>query len=68
MTTPNERTRAVLQTLDFLIDLSNPQRTPGVPRHIREEAHRLLRHYPAESDMDLAGHACPQWFGIPERR
>lgn len=66
MTTPDERTRAVLKTREFLSDLTSHTRTPDVPEEIREHAIALLRHYPYASDMYFAGHACPQWFGIPD--
>lgn len=51
MTLPDERTRAVLQVERFLMDLRNPKKYPRVPRAVREEAHRLLRHYPSQYDM-----------------
>lgn len=52
MTLPYERTRAVVNTHDFLLELLNPKLTPRVPREIREQAHHLLRHYPSEYDMN----------------
>jgi hypothetical protein len=51
MTLPIERTNAVLRTEKFLIDLRDPKKYPRVPRAVREEAHRLLRHYPSQYDM-----------------
>lgn len=66
MTTPAERTRAVVDTLEMLKDLACSTRTPGIPEAIRERARRLLRHYPYASDMELAAMALPQWFGVPE--
>lgn len=52
MTVPIERKNAVIQTEKFLMDLANPKVTPRVPKDIREEARRLLRHYPSKFDMD----------------
>ena len=46
MTTPDERTRALLFAGDLLADLSNPLKTFGVPESIRERARHVLRHYP----------------------
>jgi hypothetical protein len=46
MTTPDERTRALLFAGDLLADLSNPLKTPGVPEAIRKSARHVLRHYP----------------------
>lgn len=68
MTMPDERTRAVVQTAEFLRDLTMPSVTSGVPRAVREEARRLLRHYPGRGDMSLAHMAMPHWFGeLPDR-
>jgi len=53
MTIPSERTRAVTQTEEFLYSLLDPKKTPRVPKSIRQEAHRLLRHYPNKIEMDL---------------
>lgn len=52
MTMPHERTRAVVQTHDFLVDLS---RDTSLPERVRRDARFLLRHYPSRSDMLLAG-------------
>jgi hypothetical protein len=53
MTIPVERTNAVINTEQFLVDLLDPKKTPRVPRYVRDQAHRLLRHYPTKYDMDL---------------
>lgn len=52
MTLPFERTRAVLQARSFLTELS---RDAAMPEAVRAEARRLLRHYPSEMDVLLAG-------------
>lgn len=52
MTVPIERKNAVVHTEKFLLDLVNPKVTPRVPKAVREEARRLLRHYPSQFDMD----------------
>jgi hypothetical protein len=52
MTVPIERTNAVLNTQEFLHSLLDPKKTPRVPKEIRQQAHRLLRHYPTKFDMD----------------
>ena len=51
MTLPIERTNAVKRTEQFLLDLCNSKKTPRVPAGIREEARRLLRHYPTKYDL-----------------
>lgn len=62
MTMPDERYRAVFHTQMFLLELCNPEKTPRVPKHIRNTASRLLRHYPGKSDLDAAARACPDVF------
>lgn len=52
MTMPFERTQAVLRTERFLLDLRNPKKYPRVPKEVREEAGRLLKHYPTKFDME----------------
>jgi len=52
MTLPYERTRAVVQTEEFLLTLIDPKQTPRIPLAIRQEAHRLLRHYPRKFEME----------------
>ena len=51
MTLPIERTNAVLRTEKFLMELCDPKKYPRVPRAVREEAGRLLRHYPSQYNM-----------------
>ena len=51
MTLPIERTNAVLRTEKFLMDLRDPKKYPRVPKAVREEAQRLLRHYPSKYNM-----------------
>lgn len=51
MTLPDERYRAVVQTAKFLESLSYSSETKRVPLAVRQEARRLLRHYPSEYDM-----------------
>jgi hypothetical protein len=51
MTLPIERTNAVLNVERFLIDLRDPKKYPRVPKAVREEASRLLRHYPSQYHM-----------------
>lgn len=52
MTMPSERTRSIIQTREFLVDLS---RDKTLPEAVRIEAHRLLRHYPTAQEVLLAG-------------
>lgn len=48
MTTPDERTRNILQAGAFLKEL---QADASLPEPVRREATRLLRHYPTLSDV-----------------
>ena len=50
MTMPHERTRALMQTREFLQALLDSERT----------------HYPNALNLDLAHHALPDWFGPPD--
>ncbi|ASD11714.1 BPSL0761 family protein [Pseudomonas aeruginosa] len=61
MTLPYERTRSVVQTQEFLVELS---RDTTLPEPIRNEARRLLRHYPSKNDMLQAGRIEEQAAGL----
>jgi hypothetical protein len=63
MTMPCERTWAIRNTNQFLIDLLDPKKTPRVPSAIRKEAYRCLRHYPGQYHMEQAQQLAPQVFG-----
>ena len=62
MTLPDERYRAVLWAEEFLESLVDPKRTPRVPKEIREQARRILRHYPDEWHLAVAADRCPEVF------
>lgn len=72
MTMPSERTRAVNHTREFLYSLLDPKVTPRIPKYIRDEAYRLLRHFPTQLDMELVSeremgtHFVQRTFGQPE--
>lgn len=55
MTMPNERTRAVVWARDFLRRLSSPCEggIKGVPKAVREEARRVLRHFPHMHELGM---------------
>lgn len=62
MTTPCERTRAVIDTREFLQQLRD---TPEVRPEFREQARKLLRHYPIRSCIQLASLALPNtWASV----
>jgi hypothetical protein len=62
MTLPDERYRAVVQTAKFLESLSYSSETKRVPLAVRQEARRLLRHYPNDWDMKAASQLAPHVF------
>ena len=66
MTLPDERTRAVANTRDFLFNLLDPRMTPRVPREVREQASRCLRHYPGTYDLIQASNRAPEIWGKPD--
>jgi hypothetical protein len=53
MTIPFERARAIRQTEKFLKELMDSEKTPGVPKNIRDQAKHLLRHYPGLHDLKM---------------
>ena len=59
MTLPDERYRAVMQTIEFLTDICN---TPRIPKTIKQQARSLLRHYPSAWDMKAAAELAPHVF------
>lgn len=59
MTLPDERYRAVVQTMAFLLEICN---TPRVPKEIKQRARGLLRHYPSTYHMQRAAENSPEVF------
>lgn len=62
MTLPDERYRAVRWAREFMYELMDPKKTPGIPKHIREQARSVLRHYPDEWSMNQAAEFTPSVF------
>lgn len=46
MSLPHEQAHALVRTREFLFELCVPSKSPRVPRRIREQARRCLKHYP----------------------
>ncbi|WP_082536640.1 MULTISPECIES: BPSL0761 family protein [unclassified Roseateles] len=63
MTTPDERTRALLQTREFLLQLVASDQIPSVSEEVRRQARHLLRHYPGPMELNWAHRALPMHFG-----
>ena len=62
MTLPDERYRAVKMAREFLVELTHPKKTPGVPSVIRSQASSILRHYPSTWDMEKVCEDSPDVF------
>ena len=62
MTMPCERTRAVNNTRQFLMDLQSDLSAPDA---VRKEASRCLRHYPGEYYMELSQEHLSEVWGEP---
>jgi hypothetical protein len=59
MTLPVERKRSINHARDFLRSLLDPKQTPRVPKEIRLQAYRVLKHYPSEYDVERLAKKCP---------
>jgi hypothetical protein len=69
MTLPSERTRAVIHAVDFLTRLISPYNDGGikrVPKEVRQEALRVLRHFPRPYDLYAAAECAPEVFDAQE--
>ena len=69
MTLPYERTRAVIHAVDFLTRLVSPYNERGIkkiPKEVRQEALRVLRHFPRPFDIHAAAQAAPDVFDAQE--
>lgn len=58
MTLPDERYRAITWAENFLQQLASGE-IPRVPKTVREEARRVLRHYPGAHDLWQLERAAP---------
>lgn len=52
MTLPYEQYNSICKTRMFLLSLMDPQKTQRIPKEVREEARRLLKHYPNEYETN----------------
>lgn len=62
MTLPDERYRSLIQTKQFLIELQRPSITPRVPKHIRQRANSLLKHWPGDYHLETMCEQLPSMF------
>ena len=52
MSLPSEQALAMTRAVQFLSDLLSPRKTPRVPRAVRQEASRRLKHFPRSYDLE----------------
>jgi len=62
MTMPDERTRAVIQTREFLRELRG---STALPDGVRNEAKRVLRYYPTAVDRRPVTGGGPRTVTVP---
>ena len=65
MTLPYERSRAVQNVRQFLLDLASPYGPTGIkriPKSVRLRARGLLKHYPTAWEMHNAACRMPELF------
>jgi len=61
MTLPFERTWAVSNTREFLVEICTRE-VKGIPSAVRERARRLLRHFPHDFELSQAAETAPDVF------
>jgi hypothetical protein len=61
MTLPFERTWAVKNTREFLVEICTGQ-VPRIPSAVRERARSLLKHFPHDYELAQAAAAAPDVF------
>lgn len=67
MTMPHERTKAVVETRNFLQLLAAVDQVT-IPSHVQTVASGLLRHYPLNTDLDVSASALPGIWAHPIQR
>ena len=66
MTTPRERTKAVVDTREFLLMLASAEEVT-VGGLVQTMALCLLRHYPLDIDLEISAAALPGIWAAPPR-
>lgn len=67
MTTPRERTKAVIDTREFLLMLASADEVT-IRGLVQTTAMCLLRHYPLDVDLDVSAAALPGIWAAPTNR
>lgn len=63
MTMPCERSNAVFNAKQFLLDLMSPKKTPRVPLKIRTRAAQILKHFPWDYHINQSSKKLPDIWG-----
>jgi hypothetical protein len=66
MTTPDERTKAVVDTRDFLRTLATAQEIT-IQGLVQTVATHLLKHYPLDVDLVVSAAALPEIWACPKQ-
>jgi len=67
MTLPFERTNALVNARQFMLDLMDSSKTPKVPLEIRRRARSVLKHFPGAFDISIAATKVPEVFGPTDK-
>jgi hypothetical protein len=52
MTLPQQEHKSLIATREFIVDLMDSKKIPGVPEKVRLSARALLKHYPMRHKID----------------
>ena len=63
MTLPHEEALAIARVRQFMYELLDPKATPKVPKAIRQQARRIMKHYPILPSLDCAYKMAQEWGG-----
>ena len=66
MTMQDERTRSILQALEFLRELRDSEKHPETTPESRLQISGILRHFPDASTLGLIAFDCPSMIARPE--
>ena len=64
MTLPHEEALAIARVRQFMYELLDPKATPKVPKAIRQQARRIMKHYPILPSLDCAYKMAQELGGV----
>ena len=64
MTLPHEEALAIARVRQFMYELLAPKATPKVPKAIRQQARRIMKHYPILPSLKCAYKMAQEWGGV----